>query len=289
VTILRTLAWLPLPVLYGLAWLGYLWLYHVARYRRTVVAENLRGAFPELDASERRQLASRFYRQLADVVVEIIAARRMPRAEFARRVQVLNPQLPRDLAAQFSKPVMVLTLHQGNWEWMLHAASAALGTPMDPVYKPLHNRAIDRFINEVRSRFGAYPLPLKSAARAILKRSDHLRPVALVADQSPTRHEKGLWTHFLGREAAFHTGAESLARMTGAPVVFARCRRVRRGYYTLEFIPLAVPPYGDTGQAITLRYVQLAEQAIREEPESWLWSNRRWKRLRPAGEALVKD
>ncbi len=26
------------------------------------------------------------------------------------------------------------------------------------------------------------------------------------------------------------------------------------------------------------RYVKMAERAIRGEPESWLWSNRRWKR-----------
>jgi KDO2-lipid IV(A) lauroyltransferase len=26
--------------------------------------------------------------------------------------------------------------------------------------------------------------------------------------------------------------------------------------------------------------VRIAEQAIREQPESWLWSNRRWKRRR---------
>jgi KDO2-lipid IV(A) lauroyltransferase len=172
----------------------------------------------------------------------------------------------------------VLTIHQGNWEWMLHATTAALGIPMDPVYKPLHNASADRLMHAVRSRFGARPLPLKSAARDILRQREHFRLLVLVADQSPTRRERGLWTDFLHRPAAFHTGAETLARAAGFPVVFARCRRRRRGYYSLRFIPLAVAPRDEAQGAITRRYAAMAEQAIREEPASWLWSNRRWKR-----------
>ncbi len=119
------------------------------------------------------------------------------------------------------------------------------------------------------------------------------RLLALVADQSPTRREKGLWTTFLGRPAAFHTGAEGLARSAGFPVVFARCRRVRRGHYQLRFTEIARPPYTSDGEnndnpdsAITLRYAELAERAVRDEPESWLWSNRRWKRVPADGEIV---
>jgi KDO2-lipid IV(A) lauroyltransferase len=68
--------------------------------------------------------------------------------------------------------------------------------------------------------------------------------------------------------------------MTGFPVLFAQCRRRSRGHYEVEFKEVACPPYDREGHAILDRYVQLAEQSIRREPESWLWSNRRWKRQR---------
>ena len=84
----------------------------------------------------------------------------------------------------------------------------------------------------------------------------------------------------MNRAAAFHTGPETIAGLTGFPIVFAQCRRLRRGYYEIELHPLAAPPYGDEEHSITERYVQMAEQAVRAEPESWLWSNRRWKRTR---------
>lgn len=274
----RALALLPLPALYLLASIGYFLVYRLAGYRRDVVRENLRCAFPEMDEERRRALESGFYRQLLDVAVEIIRAQRMSLDDFSRRVHVENPELLQRLSANYTRPLLVLTIHQGNWEWMLHAAHAATGVPLDPVYKPLHNAGADRFMHAVRSRFGARPLALKSAARDILGQRGRRRLLVLVADQSPTRREKGLWTTFLHRPAAFHTGAEALARRAGFPVVFARCRRRCRGHYSLLFLPLSAAPRDEAEGAITRRYAAMAEQAIREEPASWLWSNRRWKR-----------
>jgi KDO2-lipid IV(A) lauroyltransferase len=65
-------------------------------------------------------------------------------------------------------------------------------------------------------------------------------------------------------------------------VLFAQCRRRARGYYEVEFREVAKPPYRRGEQRITARFVELAEAAIRSEPQSWLWSNRRWKRHPPA-------
>jgi KDO2-lipid IV(A) lauroyltransferase len=278
----RLLSWLPLPLLYAASWLFYLFIYHVAGYRRAVVRDNLQRAFPEKNAAQVTILAKKFYRQLAQVAVEIIASRRMSLADFRRRVTLRNPELLRRYSEDFGRSVIVLTLHQGNWEWLLHGATAELGFPADPVYKPLHNRTADRIAVELRSRFGSRPVPVKDAARDILRHRRQARLLVMVADQAPIRRERCHWTRFMNQEAAFYLGAETLARTTGFPVLFAQCRRLRRGYYDIEFHQLASPPYSDEGHEVTERYVQLAEQAIRAEPESWLWSNRRWKRKRAA-------
>jgi len=57
----------------------------------------------------------------------------------------------------------------------------------------------------------------------------------------------------------------------------------------MEFKPLAEAPYERESHLITDRYIALAESAIRAEPESWLWSNRRWKRQRPSDSDLETD
>lgn len=279
--ILRLMARLPLPALYLLSVFAYALLYHVFRYRRGVVDDNLARAFPQWSKARRQQLARRFYRQLADNGAEIVRARHMPHDEFARRVQVSNVQLLRELSDDCRRPLIIVTIHQGNWEWLSHATSAALGMPLDPVYKPLHQDGVDRFMRELRSRFGARPVPVKAAARHLLRHKNECRLLTLVADQAPIRVERTLWTQFLGQDTAFNPGAETLARLVDCPVVFARCQRLRRGHYQLEFQPLAMPPYAAIPQGdITRDYARLAEAAIRAEPESWLWSNRRWKRQR---------
>lgn len=278
----RLLSRLPLPLLYALAWPGYLLLYYLAGYRKTVVRQNLSQAFPEKNTREITLLAKQFYLQLVQVALEILRTRRMSAADIRRRVSVVNPQLLREYSNDFQQPVIVLAIHQGNWEWMLHGVKLHLDIPIDPVYKPLHNKTLDRLMFEIRSQFGSRPIAMATAARDILRRRREFRLFVLVADQAPIETERCHWLPFLNREAAFYDGGESIATMTGHPVLFAQCRRRARGYYEVEFREVAKPPYRRGEHRITARFVELAEAAIRSEPQSWLWSNRRWKRQPPA-------
>jgi KDO2-lipid IV(A) lauroyltransferase len=183
-----------------------------------------------------------------------------------------------------TESVIVLGIHQGNWEWMLHGATSTLGVPIDPVYKPLHNKTVDKLIYDIRSQFGSRPLSMDASTRDILRRRKEFRIFVMLADQSPIRRERGYWTTFMNQEAKFYQGGEIIAKMTKFPVLFVQCHRSKPGYYEVEFHELAKPPYDKESHAITDRYVELAEQAIRSEPQSWLWSNRRWKLGRTAGE-----
>jgi KDO2-lipid IV(A) lauroyltransferase len=204
----------------------------------------------------------------------------MDETDFRERVEILNPELIAECSGGMRQSVIILTIHQGNWEWMLHGLATTLGVPLDPVYKPLHSPAADRFMREVRSRFGSRPVAISEATRDILRRRREFRLLVMVADQSPVRRERSYWTRFMHRDAAFYLGAETIARTTGFPVLFAQCRRLRRGHYQMELHKLGEAPYDGEAHSLTESYVRIAERAIREEPESWLWSNRRWKRQR---------
>ena len=280
----RLVSWLPLPLLPALSWPLYLFLYRVAGYRKTIVKQNLARAFPDRNETEITVLAEKFYRQLAQVALEVIKARRMDRSDFHRRVTLVNSELVRQYSSDFQDPVIILGIHQGNWEWMLHGIRVALDVPVDPIYKPLHNKTLDRLMLEIRSRFGSRPVAMADAAGEMLRRRGEFRLLIMLAEQSPIRRERSYWTEFMNGEAAFYTGAEVLAKASGSPLLFAECRRCATGRYEIEFRELARPPYNEADHAVTERYVRLAEQAIRSEPESWLWSNRRWKRNRSAEE-----
>lgn len=281
----RLISLLPFPVLYAVAWLGYVVLYYGTGYRKAVVHNNLREAFPDKSATELTKLEKKFYQRFAQVALEIVKARRMTQEDFRRRVVLRNPELLLERTLDKTRSVIVLAIHQGNWEWMLHGATAELGIPIDPVYKPLHSEAANQLIYEIRSQFGSRPLAMSESTRDILRRRREFRLFVMVADQSPIRQERSYWTTFMNREAAFYLGGESLAQTTGFPVLFAECHRVRTGHYEIEFHDLAEPPYDKQSHAITEAFVAAAEAAIRREPESWLWSNRRWKRDRQKEEA----
>ncbi|MEQ8515702.1 MAG: lysophospholipid acyltransferase family protein [Chromatocurvus sp.] len=274
--LIHLLARLPLSALYRFATLLSFLLYRVLRYRRRVVRENVAAALPDLSLTEQRQTERRFYGYLADLLVEVIAASALPRDAFSSRVSLRNPDLFESLVDGRDTPVIVLAIHQGNWEWMLHAAALQLDIPIHAVYKPLHSARWDAFALAMRSRFGSSPLPMQRALRTVLRRRHEQRAYAMVADQAAS--SRGYWTRFLGREAVFYRGAEQMARAVGAPVVFIQCRRLGRGRYEAIFHALSSPPHDADEHAITERYIALAEQCIREQPETYLWSSRRWRR-----------
>jgi KDO2-lipid IV(A) lauroyltransferase len=285
----RALSWLPFPVLYMAASLAYLLLYYVVGYRKDVVHNNLRSAFPDKSEKEITVLRKKFYKQLVQTAFEIVKARRMSKDDFRERVKLVNPELLERYSNGYQSSVIISGIHQGNWEWMLHGAVSTLNIPMDPVFKPLHNKVTDKLIFDIRSQFGSRPLSMAESGKDILRRRKEFRIFVMLADQSPTRSERGYWTTFMNREAAFYLGTESIAKITKFPVLFTQCRRVRRGHYEVEFHEIAKPPYEKSSHEITDRFVALAEMAIRSEPESWLWTNRRWKRDRQAEEAMTDD
>ena len=66
------IAWLPLPVLYGLSDFLYLIIYYVVGYRKKVVRANLKNSFPEKSSAELLSIEKQFYRHFSDVFIETV-------------------------------------------------------------------------------------------------------------------------------------------------------------------------------------------------------------------------
>jgi KDO2-lipid IV(A) lauroyltransferase len=147
----KALALLPLPAKYALARVAAFLLQRIFRYRTAVIDTNLQNAFPERDATWRRDITQRFYRQFTDVTMEIVHASRMGLSDFKQRVTVEGFDELDRLTENRTKSVIVLTIHLGNWEWMMHAANAHGDISIDPVYKRLRIAGAERFAYEVRS------------------------------------------------------------------------------------------------------------------------------------------
>lgn len=275
--LLQALTRVPLPLLYGLGWLAYILVFEILRWRRALAADNLRGAFPEKSEPEIGELLRQSYRNLGVLVAEAIHGFGATREEMVRRVILENPEVLVE-AIQNGQSAILLTGHFCNWEWLLVGAAAQLGIPIDAVYKPQRVDAVDRFLRRARGRFGGNPIPVKKFLHEVLRRRRQARAYALVADQTPMRHEDKHWTLFLHRDTAFYTGADKIARILGAPVIFVSMQRAEKGRYTARLELLANPPYDrDSAGAIIERYARALEAEIRTSPADWLWVHRKWK------------
>jgi Kdo2-lipid IVA lauroyltransferase/acyltransferase len=272
----RLLARVPLAALYGLAssmaWLAY----RVAAYRAQLIRGSLARAFPELSEDELRSVRRRYYLGFAQMAVELVKASAFAPAEIRRRVRIVNLEEPQALLAR-GQSVLLIAAHQCNWEWMLLALSLELGYPLDAAYKPLVNDWAEREMNKLRTRFGGRLVPAQELLPDILKRHGVVRAVAMVADQEPTKSERKYWTRFLNRDTAFYMGPEEIARVTRFPVFFIAMRRRARGFYEMEFLPLAAARASLPPGALTERYVRLVEEQIHAAPPDWLWSHKRWR------------
>jgi len=275
---LKFLSKLPLSVLYLFSGFIYFLLYYVVRYRRKVVAEHLKHAFPEKSEQQRQDIDKRFYRNLADVIVESIRSASMSREEIQRRVKVVNPQVLQTIIDRGSS-FALLGGHCANWEWLLLSTSIEVPINMDAVYKPLHRKSADRFMYEMRTRFGADLIDLKDVMTEVIKRKGSQRFYSILSDQRPRSKGRAHVTQFLNRETRFFIGPEKIAQFTKIPVVFVKMTRVSRGQYQVSFELLAEPPYAKARDAypVTELYVRALEQQIKDSPSDWLWSNRRWK------------
>jgi Kdo2-lipid IVA lauroyltransferase/acyltransferase len=275
----RLLSRLPLFWLHRLADGLYFLLAYVVRYRRPVVDENLRRAFPDRSPADRARLIRQFYRNLTDVLVETIKLATMTADELRRRVRYTNPGLVRPFLER-GQVVMIMTSHTANWEW-LPGSSVLNGFPSDSVYKPLTNPFFERLMQEVRSRFGVTLVPMQRLGRSVVARRNEPRLIGLVADQIPDRPEYGFWTDFLNQDTPFYPGPERLARSAAMPVVYVEMARVRRGYYEATFTILGEPPYTTLPEhELLLRYRNALQATIHRHPANWLWSHKRWKHHR---------
>ena len=272
---------LPLGFLYLKSDVLFFILYRVVRYRKGVVAGNLRNAFPGKTDSERKKIEKQYYRNLADIIIEIIKWRSISPDKLLRRFRFENLEIM-EAAFDRGQGVIIAIGHCGNWEWM----GTALGLISDKkgyaIVKPLTDKRFDRYMKKLRHRLNPdSTIPFKETFRRMLANKKKEPTInVFAADQTPTRSEINYWTEFLNQDTGFFLGIEKIARSLDFAVIFVDIVREKRGHYKGIMSLISDNPSQTEEFEITEKYVRSLEQAIRDDPSNWLWSHRRWKHKR---------
>lgn len=273
--ILWLISLLHFRVLYFISDAFYGLLYYVIGYRRKVVMNNLLIAFPEKTEKERIRIAKNFYHNLVDYFLESIKLITLSDKEFYKRCSGDFDELNR-LAATGTN-IQLHSGHQFNWEFANRIYSQKLNIPFVLVYMPISNKAIDRIFKKVRLKYGTVLIDATKYKRDMLGLQQKQYAFALVADQSPGNGHSAFWLNFFSKPTPFLYTPEKNAQRSKVPVGFASFKKVKRGHYKFDTTIITHNAADTEKGELTKKYRDFLEEQIREQPDNYLWSHRRWK------------
>jgi KDO2-lipid IV(A) lauroyltransferase len=267
---------LPFWFLYLIADLLFVILYYLVGYRRKVVRENLLNSFPEKTVAERKIIERKYFKYMADLMMETIKSVSMSAKSVRRRMICTNPEVMEHYFGQ-GKSIIAAAGHYGNWEMACLSFGFLTDKRRMIVYKPQSNEVFTDFFNKTRSRFGATMISMRQTLRKMIEYKNELTFTVLASDQTPTLGDAKHFVTFLNQPTAVFLGVEKLSKVINCVVIFYKIELIKRGHYTYTFVPLVEDPKQTKPFEITEIHVKYLESLIKEKPEYWLWSHRRWK------------
>lgn len=270
----------PFWLLYFLSDLLFFLFYHIIRYRKDVVKQNIERSFPNLSKAEQLKIVKGFYHNLCDILLEGIKGFTISKKDLQKRYVFTNPEVMNDM---FDKGQDVISVgsHYANWEWGVTAAPLQLKHKLYALYFPLRNKDIDAYMKKSRNKFGTVLTSTGEVTKAFANKDNIPCSYFFGADQNPPGVKGAHWMTFLNQDTACIKGPEFFARRYKMPVVYFDVQRVKRGYYSATLIVLEADSFNTSSGEITEHFMHTLEKIILKKPENYLWSHKRWKHTKP--------
>lgn len=234
----------------------------------------MRNSFPAKSETERNAIEKKYFKYLADLIVETVKMISISKEELQRRLILTNPEIIQRYT-QENKSITAVAGHYCNWEWA--GLEFSVDSQLFFIYKPLSSKIFDEFFIKIRSRFGGIAVAMKQTLRTMVAHKNEFTVTVFAGDQTPVQAEANYFTTFLNQPTAVFLGIEKIAKLIGSAVIFYDMKRVKRGYYTYTIVPLVEDTKNSAPHEITEAHVRYLEMMINREPQYWLWSHRRWK------------
>jgi Kdo2-lipid IVA lauroyltransferase/acyltransferase len=251
------------------------------RHRRAL--DNLAIAFPEKTEAERETIALAMWENLGRVMAETMQLDRILKEP--ERIEIENPELLGRYVGKMGSAI-TCSMHMGNWELAMWPLTQ-VGAKPAAVYRLVDNPYVDLYLRSQRQELYPGGLFARGKAQGIKAGHDTARMIGsyvrgggrlgFLADLFD---RKGEPVPFFGKDARSTTIPVMLARRLGCRLWVGRCVRVgNESRFRVRMREVKVPwtdnPDADAKAALAEMQAQF-EAWIRETPEQWMWSNRRW-------------
>ena len=244
---------------------------------------NLERAFPEKTPEERERIALAAWDNLGRVMVETMNIDKI--LKDPGRLHVTNGHWVARYKNKMG-PALIVTMHMGNWEIGMWPVMLA-GVKPAGVYRSVKNPYVDSYLRAQRQSL--YPGGLfgrgrtagqdetQKTARLIM---DYVRQGGRLGFISDLYDSNGIAVPFFGHPAKSMPIAAMIARRVGARIWIGRCVRIgNRAVFDVSVNELRIPRTQNQAEdirSITSAIQRYFESWIRENPEQFMWSNRRW-------------
>lgn len=277
--------WMPFSMIYVLSDFITFLLYHVFRYRKTLVWNNLKRSFPNKTDAELKHIVYEQYRNFSDILFESFKGFTMDIETMKARYVFLHPELlNQDTSAGGSS--ILMASHYSNWEWGVICMSSYYNRMILGFYKPIKNKYIDNYVKTKRGSERMQLVSIVDTKSVFEQYKNQACAYALVADQNPSSPNSH-WIKFLNQDTVCLHGGDKYARQTGYPVFFLDMNRVKRGHYTVDIEYLVRNPLECAEGEITKKFMARLERKLIENPNNWLWTHNRWKHKKQMSAPLL--
>jgi len=285
-TVARAVPLLPARAIPAVAAPLALLAYCILPRDRKVAMANLEVAFGDtISRSQKRRIARRAFRNFAEAALGLFWAPRITPQLIDRFVEIQG--LEHVLAARAAgRGVVICSSHYGNWE--LGALILGFkGVPLTMVTEPTRNPRIEQIITRLRTLSGNRAVHPRFALVKLFKAISRGEAIGMLIDVNGRRGRGGVWLDFFGLPVFNSHAIAQMALRANAAVFFGWGEPLPRGRWRAVISPeIRQEPTGDRDadvKALSQKCLEHSERLVRQHPELWLWTYKRWKRRPTAG------
>lgn len=257
------------------------WLFWLlSPFRRRVARRNIELAMPgRYSGRELSRLVRAVFINIGLTAVESIWMRRhISRQNIEQRFPVDGVDVAQNEIAS-GRGAIAFIPHLGNWE-LFGGIMAVRTGGITALARPTNNPLVGQYTTRLREQYGINVLSTRDGARPLVAALRNKQPLAVLIDQHVNR--AFVPVKFFGRHAATTAVVATLALRMNIPVFAAYSLREGRSFRHHGYIfgPLELIRTGDDEADVianTQFFNDTIEAVVREHPDQWLWTHRRWK------------
>ncbi len=280
---------LPFRILYLLSDFFYFILYYIIGYRKNVVFNNLRIAFPDKSVEEIKNIRKKFYHHFVDIFMEMIKAFTINEKQLSKRFSITNPEVLATFMKKYPSNILMAS-HHGNYEWLI-ILKKYFDQPFYVAYKKIENKYFNELAKKSRTRLNATLVTTRDFKPFMEKIFSEKGSgvYGLISDQNPLPEKALYWRDFFDQRIPVYTGAETLSKKYNYPVAYIDVRKIKRGFYECTFRLISETPRELPDFEITDRFFEILEAQIRTQPEYYFWTHKRFKHVGKEPEKFKKN